>query len=228
MRLLGKQLIAVSLAASLAAAPLASATKPLGMVVKADAATLGRSTVQEGTNVYAGDRAITARLGQLQMNLGKAQIYLGAESEALLQENDNRVLVYLTRGSAGFAAQGETVLVHAAGTWVRPQTAGATQAEIRLVSEREFLVTAKNGPVEVVLENELMVVPQNQTARVSIAPDDMGQDRTVEGVGKKEVRRIRLRGAIIATGAIIGIVLPIILSNTHDRGPSTPVSPSVP
>ena len=229
MHSLGRRALALAVVCSLSSVAGISAPKPLGMVIKAESATLSRAVVQAGTNVYAGDRAVTNLDGQLQLQLGSVQVFLGSSSEAMLQENDSRVLVYLTRGTAGFASSGEeAALLHVGGAWVRPQSTGLTQASIKMVSEREFLVSAKGGALEVVLENESLVVPQNQTARVSVAPEDKDQDKEVEGVGKREERRRRMMAWFIGPAAAAAIVIPIVLSNTHPNRVNPPVSPSVP
>lgn len=201
------------------------------MVVRAGAASMSGTAVQAGTNVYTGDRATTSANGHLQMKLGAAQVFLGGSTEAHFQENEHRVLIYLSRGSAGFTAEGdEAALLHVAGAWIRPQTSSLTQASVQVLGEREFLVSASRGPLDIVLDGETLVVPQNQTMRVSVPPADPDQDKEVEGVGKKEERKKRRRAIFIVFGATTGIVVPIVLYNTHPgrSGSTNAASPTVP
>lgn len=214
MHELGRRCVALALAAILIATPTLSVPQPLGMVLFAESATLARAQAQAGTNIFAGDRASTARNGHLQMKLGGAQVFLGRESEASFEQNEGRATVHLARGRAGFSAQGQDViLLSAAGAWVRPQTAGLTRADVQITGAYEFVVHAKDGPVEVILENEMVVVPQNQSARVSVMPKDDDQDKEVEGPGKDKVRRKRRMAAVIFFGVTAVIVVPILLKN---------------
>lgn len=219
MHELGRRCVAVALAAALIATPALSVPRPLGMVLMAESATLARAQVQAGTNVYAGDRASTGRNGHLQLKLGEAQVFLGRESEASFEQNDGRATVHLARGRAGFSAQGQDViLLSAAGAWVRPQTAGLTRADVQITGTHEFVVNAKDGPVEVILENEMVVVPQNQSARVSVMPKSDHPEVEGDEKDKDKVRSKRRMGAIIFTSVAIAIVVPVILHN---------VSPSI-
>lgn len=215
-----KRVLALSVACSMLAAPLWSAApKPLGMVLHAERAKLRSDGVQAGTNVYAGDSVSTEPQGTLRMKLGAAQIHLGSASEAAFQESEGRITAELTRGSIGFAVQGEeALLIYAGGAWIRAQSTGATRGEIRLINSHEIMVSSFNGPLEVIVDEEVSVVPQNQTARVQMAPEY----QQIEGVGKEKARR-RMVAFWIVAGATAAIVVPIVLYNTHpNRSPYVP------
>ena len=92
-------------------------------------------------------------------------------------------------------------------------TRSLTRADVQLINGSEFLITAKNGPVEVILEKEMLVVPQNQSARVSVRPEDPKQDKEAEGAGKENLRWHRMKAVWIFTGVSAVIVVPILLKN---------------
>lgn len=218
MHSLGRRSLALLLACALAALPAATAIKPLGLVVAATSATLSRAQVQSGTNVYPGDLAATSTKGFLQMNMGRVQVYLGGESEVMLQENDQRILIYLQKGTAGFTTKGEeAVLLHAGGAWVRAQSTASTNAEITLGNNNEFLVTSKGGPLELIMDDQVTVVPQDQSVRARVEADL--QNRLNVG-GKRRLVVYTLTGMAVAA-----IVTCAVLFNTGHS--NLAVSPAV-
>jgi hypothetical protein len=184
--------------------------------MQAERAQVGSGTADLGATIFAGDAARTAAQGTLRLQMGKAQVYLGENSQAQFGESEGRVTAHLTAGRAGFTAQGEeAVLIYAAGAWIRPEGIAATHGEVTLTGSNEILITSLRGSVEVLTGNERLVVPQGETYRLLT----QGRDE-VEGVGKEQVRRARW--ARIATGVTISaaIITLILLRNA--------VSPSIP
>ena len=211
MHSLGKRVLAWAVVCCMAVAPALAASKPLGMVLGAEKARLGNGAVQAGTNVYVGDSATTDKTGALLMKLGNAQVNLGGDSQATFQESDGRVTAYLNRGTLSFSVQGEeAVLVYAAGAWIRAQSTASTSGEISIVNPNELLVTSRGGALEIIVENETTVVPQDQTARVNFEPDR----NVIEGAGKNAGRKQRIVARILTAAGIAAIVTCSVLFNT--------------
>jgi hypothetical protein len=208
---LGKRGLALALVCALAGAPAFGAPKPLGMVLSASRARLANDAVQAGTNVYVGDSASTEKNGGLLMRLGVAQVYLGGESYALLQESDSRVTTLLQKGTLGFSVQGEeSLLVYASGVWVRAQTTAPTSGEVTIVNEHELLITSRGGPLEMIVNGETTVVPQNQSARVNPEPER----RPVEGAGANAVNKGQLLKIVLLTAGAAALITCAVLFNT--------------
>jgi len=221
VRLLGKRVLAWGVTAALAAAPAMTAPKPLGMVLSAEKAKLTASYAQTGTNVYPGDSASTEKNGALLMQLGKAQVQLGSDSQAHFQDSDGRVTAMLDRGTLSFSVQGEeSMLVYAAGAWIRAQSTALTNGEISVVNANELLVTSRGGALEVIVDNETTLVPQNQTARVNLEP----VRKVIEGVGQNEGRGRRLTVRILTAAGIAAIVTCAVLFNTGNSASPVQVS----
>jgi len=217
----GKRALALALAVLLAAAPALAAPKPLGMVLSAEKARLATGLAQTGTSVYAGDAAFTGKAGALMMQLGNAQVQLGGESQANFQESDGRVTALLTRGTLSFSVQGEeSMLVYAAGMWIRAQSTASTNGEISVVNENELLVTSRGGALEVILGDETTIVPQNQTARIRPELDR----KVIEGVGEKNGRKRRLAVYVLTGAGVAAIITCAVLFNTGNSASPVQVS----
>lgn len=221
MHSLGKRVLAWGVSLSMAAAPALAGPKPLGMVLRAEKAKLASGLAQTGTNVYAGDSASTEKNGALLMKLGNAQVHLGSDSQAHFQENEGRVTALLSRGTLSFSVQGEeAMLVHAAGAWIRAQSTASTNGEISIVSANELLITSRGGALEVIMDNEITLVPQNQTARVQLDP----QRHAVEGVGKNAGGGRRLAIRLLTAAGVAAIVTCAVLFNTGNSASPVQVS----
>jgi len=218
---LGKRVLAWGVAFTLAAAPALAASKPLGMVLRAEKARVTSAPAQTGTNVYIGDSASTEKNGALLLQLGNAQVQMGSESQARFDSSEGRVTASLTQGTLSFSVEGEeAMLVYAAGAWIRAQGTGRTSGEITVVSAKEILVTSRGGALEVIGDNETTLVPQNQTARVSLEP----QRNVIEGIGKNEGRGRRIAIRILTGAAVTAIITCAVLFNTGNSASPVQVS----
>ncbi len=218
---LGKRVLAWSAAVSLAAAPALTASKPLGLVLRADKARLTSAPAQSGTNVYAGDSASTEKNGALLMQLGNAQVQMGSESQARFDASEGRVTAALSHGTLSFAVEGEeSMLVYAAGAWIRAQGTGRTNGEISILGANELLVTSRGGALEVIVDNETTVVPQNQSARLGLEPER----HEVEGAGKNTGRKRRIAAYTLTAAGVAAIVTCAVLFNTGNSASPVQVS----
>lgn len=212
------RIVAVILSVWLIELPGLAGPRPLGLVVQSHRARLGGTAVQTGTTVYGGDAVATEPGGAISLRLGPAQAYLGSDAQASFNESEGRVAIEVTRGTLGFTVAGEeTLVVYAAGLWIRPQTAQPTHAEITVTGE-EARVRAVRGALEVIDEGESYVVPEASSYEVV---------QEVAGVGAEQVKkkkRWRRAAAILLIG---GTVTCVVLFNTHPgRNSPSPSSPA--
>lgn len=207
MRTLLQAVIISTLAVSLIYAPIAgAAAKAVGVVVHAEAATLGGSAAAGGSTVFSGDRLATRKDGTLRMRVGAGQVYLLAGSAATLQSAGEGFQAALERGTVGFAvAAAQPALVLASGAVVRPAGARAAHGEVTVVGPRELIVSSYRGDVEVAFEGETFLVEAGNSYHVTIA-DPQGP----VGVGDSDARRRRLLVVwlgIAAAGGVTGFAL---------------------
>lgn len=214
--------LAVALSLSLWPAPVLSTSKLLGMVVVADRARMNHSSVSAGTNVFVGDAVTTDAEGVLQMQLRSTRVFLPGATRVSLSEDQERVVATLHEGTLGFASSGqETFLVSAAGVWIRPRTTATSAGEIKLLSDREFQITSGAGPLEVLLDGEVTVIPENRSARITVPQEP-------QGAGSKKKDRRRLAVIFLTAGAVAALVTCAVLFNTGgSTGGRAPVSPFV-
>ena len=206
-RLLRLALIAV-LIASLASAPAASATRPLGNVLFAEHARLGSVAAAAGSTVFAGDRVATEVGGSIRIRIGTGQIYMPAASTITLGDYPAGVSATLSRGAVGFAAQEESlIVVKASEALIRPKTSQPTHGQVELVGPKELLVSSYRGALEVVVGTEVNTVPEATTYRVLLETEP--QEPVGVGAGPAQRRRaaVIFVGAAIAAGAIAFVIL---------------------
>jgi hypothetical protein len=188
-----------------------SGMRPLGLVLQAEGAQLGRIIAQPGTTVFAGDTMITGPAGMLRLRVGTSQVYLRPNTLARLAETESGIRADLERGTVGFSTPGnreETILVRAADVDVRAQTSQPTHGELTLVSDTELLVSCYAGSVDVIVGPELYSVPQGNTYQVSLE-----QRQDPAGAGAERGRRARRVAAFaVLFGTAVGVTL-IVLYN---------------
>lgn len=209
--------LAFMLAILLAAAPLSAAPRPLGMVLDAQQARVGKVAASRGVTVFTGDTLITDAAGTIRIRVGAAQIYLRENSRVKMDEVLGGVSAELERGIVGFASSGdETVNVLASGVQIRPRSSYPTHGAVQLVSAREIIVSSVSGEVEVLVGNESHVVASNTSYRVLLEQDP----QEVEGVGADQARRAKLIRNTIGWSIVAAGVTLVVLYNV--------VSPSWP
>ena len=110
MRSIPSRILAAFLAFGLtAAANAAPVTTPLGVVVAANQAQVGRDEALKGSTVFQGDRLATAETGHLQVRLGGTQARLLPGTLAVVDQKDGAVSASLLSGSVSLAsASGDT------------------------------------------------------------------------------------------------------------------------
>lgn len=195
---------------SLTIAPVVAApSRPLGVVIQAERARLGASPAIEGATIFNGDTLSTDTTGNVRVRLGGAQLYLSANSAALLLEKPDGVRAELRSGTVVFSSTGERAIeLRASEARIRPRTSLPTLAQITLVGPYELLLTCRRGELEVTIGDEIHAVPEGTSYRVFIEPEVPNPQG---GPPKKAARSRFLLITLIAIGAGAGVGIGLAL-----------------
>lgn len=214
-RILRAILIAL-LVAALVNGPALAAARPLGNILFAENARLGSVAAAVGATVFAGDRITTDGGGSIRVRISTGQIYMPANSTITLGEYLAGVSATLTRGTVGFAAQEESlIVVRASEALIRPKTSQPTHGQVELVGPKELLVSSYRGALEVVVGTEVNTVPEATTYRVMLETEPQ------EPVGAGAAGATKARAVLIFVGAAIaaGVITFVILQNLSPEKP---------
>jgi len=220
VRIIAKPLLAALISIALVqapvmAAPAASAVPALGVVLQADRAEVGASSAVIGSTVFAGDRLATNEGGALRVGLGNSQAYLTPHSSAMVQQFSDGLGTTLTGGTVVLTSvAGGSFRLSADGATIRPNTAGATSAQITMVSPSELLLLARKGSLEVSMDDDVKTVPEGASYRMLILPPDAPPGAAAAAVppGSPSVlsagrnRFIFIVVLLLAVGLTVGIV----------------------
>lgn len=206
-RMLRSVLVAL-LVTSLVYMPALGAARSLGNILFAGNARLGSVGAAVGGTVFAGDRIATDAGGSIRVRIGTGQLYMPASSTITLDEYPAGVSATLTKGTVGFGAQEESlIVVKASEVLIRPKTSQPTHGQVELVSPKELLVSSYRGALEVVVGTEVNTVPEATVYRVVLETEP----HDPAGVGAAAAKRSRALlifvGAAIAATAITFVVL---------------------
>jgi hypothetical protein len=173
-------LVAVLIGALVNLPAMAASEKPLATIVAAQSAHLANLNAVPGADVFLDDTLVTDPGGSLRLKVGSGQVYLLASSEATLQQQENKVLAKVYRGTLGFS----------------------TPAPEQLEVETPLgVVRGVDGS---------QTIRQGQAYSVSLAADSGGGDDVgVKGVGGQGVNKRHLLFVLLVAGgmATVGTVL---------------------
>jgi len=199
----------------------APVSTPLGVVLHADRAMVGRSKAVNGATVFQGDRLATEAEGQLRVRFGTSQAHLLPGSSAVLSQAAAGFNAELTFGTVSVSTSGsETFSLTANGAVVRPGAAQATVAEVTRVSPVELLLSSRKGPLEVTYNGEVTTLVEGSSYRMLAEPAE------AQGpLGTRAAGRTRRRAIFIVLGAAAAVTgIALVVSQVS----SSPVSPSTP
>jgi hypothetical protein len=199
-------LIAILIVALVGLPAMGAPSKPLGLVIQAQAAQLGSTAAAAGSTVYAGDSLGTDTGGSLRMRIGPAQLYLLSASVATLGETSAGVNATLVAGTAGFLSpSGPGIELRTDLGTIRAKAAQSTHARVTVVSPNEILITSYRGPLEVETDGETFTAAEGNTYRLVADPQDSGV---------KSARH--RRRALLFWVAVIGVGVPVAVWAIHE------------
>jgi hypothetical protein len=225
-----QRLLSITMAFSLAGIPGTARPDALGIVVKADHASLGSQAAAEGTTVYDGDRLSTEAKGSLQLLIGDAMLYVAEQSSVIVHE-DARIAtkefeVELVSGAAVLSVTaGTTAEIVASSARVRPMAETRGVVQVQLVGAHELIVFARRGPAQISYRGESETIAEGKSYRVMLNPSDDG----ASGVqGAKRSGKSNKAFVVIAIGVATAAGITALWKGTGrgvERGVESPDQP---
>ena len=187
----------------------AAPPRPLGVVIQAERARLGAGPAIEGATIFNGDTLATDATGNVRVRLGAAQLYLTANSTAVLLETPDGVRAELRSGTVVFSSTGDKAIeLRASEARIRPRTLLPTLAQVTLVGPYELLLTCQRGELEVTIGDEIHAVLEGTSYRVFIEPEVPNPQG---GPPKRAARSRILLTTLIAIGVVTGVSIGLAL-----------------
>lgn len=158
---------------NLTIAPVVAApSRALGVVIQAERARLGPVPAIKGSTIFSGDTLATDAAGNVRVRLGGAQLYLTANSMAVVLEMPVGVRAELRSGTVVLSSPGqEAIELRASEARIRPRSPLPTLAQVTLVGPYELLLTCQRGELEVTIGDEIHTVAEGTSYRVFIEPE---------------------------------------------------------
>jgi len=204
-------LVAVLIGALVNLPAMAASEKPLATIVAAQSAHLANLNAVPGADVFLDDTLVTDPGGSLRLKVGSGQVYLLASSEATLQQQENKVLAKVYRGTLGFSTPApEQLEVETPLGVVRGVDGSRVYGQVALTSSEKMVITAYAGTLVVERDGQSQTIRQGQAYSVSLAADSGGGDDVgVKGVGGQGVNKRHLLFVLLVAGgmATVGTVL---------------------
>lgn len=166
---------------------MAASSRPLATVVSAQSARLANADAVPGANVYLDDDLVTGAGGSMRLAVGASQVYLLADSEATLGQDQDKIQAKMYRGTLGFSTPSPDKLeIEAPFGMVRGADGARVSGEISFLSSEKVVVRSFEGTL-VVIDNagQSRMIPEGQSYIGTMASDAGGGkgDVGVQGVG---------------------------------------------
>jgi hypothetical protein len=211
----------------------APATKPgtvIGTVMIADHARVGEANAGVGTTVYGGDMLSTAQEGSMQLRVGTARLHLTSASSVMVNDLAISPSAKLLNGTATFStATANAFTLYYADAAVRPVADGPTVGRVSYLNNKEFIVRAVKGDLNVTVGEQTETIREGTAYRVILDPSPAEQGPEGAGAGKKDDRKIsngpplragRSRFLIVAVTVVT--VLTVLSLSEAFESPSRP------
>jgi len=192
--------------------------QPLATVVSAQSARLANADAVPGADVYLDDDLVTNPGGSLRLAVGTSQVYLLAESEATLRQDQGKIQAKMYRGTLGFSTSTpDQIEVDTPFGMVRGVNGSRVLGQISIVlapntSDERITVTSYEGALLVVdLAGRSQTIDDGQTYVGTLNSDSSGgggRDVKVVGVGAQGINwhhviAVAIPAAILGTTAAI-------------------------
>jgi hypothetical protein len=226
-RELGRQLIAVTVAALLAVPLWAAPGTPsiVGTIANSEFATVAGATLADGTNIYDGDVISTAdRGGAWVMLPGGGGILLGQNTELQIRKDSpvGPIDFDVAQGDVRFRSTDKTLVQgFLYDATIAPAGSPTASGYVEFTSATSAIIGAENGTLLVTTSHDgaSRVIPAGSMMEVSMVPSQ-DQQQNQNRTAKRRTGLIVLLG-VVMIGAIT--VLAIVL-NHHERKHVSPSS----
>ena len=143
---------------------------PLGTVIAAEHARVGQGTADVGTTVYGEDYLNTDQ-SSVQVRAGAARLPLQSVSSVIVNQDDGVPSAKLLSGTTTFpTANAHAFTLFASTAAIRPSTDEPTIGQVRYVSEKELVVTARRGGFAISVEDQTQTIAPGTSYRVLLDP----------------------------------------------------------
>jgi hypothetical protein len=159
----------------------AQTLSPAGVVVVAQAAQVGNTTLTQGSTVFSGDLLRTGDKGATQVQVKQVRIALGGNSSMRIFRQDERIVVELEAGALTYAAPGagENVTIFAQDVKFVPDTSISAEGQITVKSRCELSATAVRSKLEATSGRETRTIEESKsfsvTSEIGVAYQDSWQ-----------------------------------------------------
>jgi hypothetical protein len=208
-------LVSALIQTPLMAAPAASVSTPIGVVVQSDRALLGGEGAVNGATIFDGD-GLNTGAGSVSLRFGASQAYLPSQSSAVFHQfsrglghdSGQGFGANLTGGTIVLsAAEGDTFQLVADGAQIRPGTSQLTIAQVTKVSDNELILNSRKGVLEVAAEGEIKSIPEGTSYRMMLPPPDPGAPQVSRPGGRNRIVWVLITGAVVGTTVAVVLAL---------------------
>jgi hypothetical protein len=164
---------------------MAASSKPLGMVVSAEHASLDNAKAVTGADIYSGDALVTDPGGSLRAKIGPSQVYLLSGSAATLVPEENKVQAKVERGTVGFSTSSpDQIEIGTPLGVIRGKDSQRVFGQVAVMSPTKMQISVYEGTLLVVaLNGDEKTIGQGQTYEATLAAPEPGGGQTQQGVG---------------------------------------------
>jgi len=147
----------------------AQTLSPAGVVVVAQAAQVGNTTLTQGSTVFSGDLLKTGDKGAMQVQVKQVRIALGGNSSMRIFRQDERIVVELETGVLTYSAPvaGESVTIFAQDVKFVPDTSTSAEGQITVKSRCELSATAVRSKLEATSGRETRMIEESKSFSVT-------------------------------------------------------------
>jgi hypothetical protein len=187
----------------------AATSKPLGMVVQANEASIDNSSLSVGTTVYPGDTIQTEDGGSLRLKFGATQVYLLSASAATFSQHGEMIRATVGRGTVGFSSNDSSNMeLEIPQGILRAAKGESAYGQVTILSPLEVVISSYRGTLMLDNEGEMHAIPAGKTYRVDIdlepaaAPEPARDQDPGHDAGVIPTKRRRLKFALIFLGGV--------------------------
>jgi hypothetical protein len=207
-----QRLLAIAMSFLLAGISGGARPDVLGIIVRADRASLGGHSASEGTSVYDGDRLSTGSGGTLQLRSEGVQVSLANDSCVIVRDDASSrgkgLGAELVTGMVTVSAAPEAAVeIHALGALIRPGVDARVTMQVRILGAKEMIVFARRGSVLFSYREESERILEGKSYRVVLDPPEGG---ATSGQGAKKPNQHGKAFLLIAIGITAAAALPTI------------------
>lgn len=203
-------LSAALIQAPVMAAPAASPSAPIGVVLSAENKQAGVDIANSGATIYEGDHLQTPHNGTLRARFGAEQMLLAASTEAEVHALRGGFSARLARGSVVVSStEGQTFELWADGARIRPANGEPATGQVTVVTPQALLLTVTRGAFWVNLGSTLKTVEAGNTYNLDVTSADPGpgpqpSNSNSNPTGKTPpLLPIIIGGTLVVTGILI-------------------------